>query len=157
MGFARASLELQARLLPVTMLRRFACDAIAEGQDGPVIRQLASQVGQPRRELDELIASMPDIEQRLIVEAGLPTRTPEQARWEIFREIVRSVTEGDVRPRDGAFALARLAQDVDDARLGEETRKHLAIVDQWEWDQPELQDRMEAAMLAEISRLALLT
>ena len=53
MDFARASLELQAGLLPATMLRKFACDAIVEGHDGPVIRQLAAQVGEPRRELDQ--------------------------------------------------------------------------------------------------------
>lgn len=153
MDVQKAVTEWQAGLMHSRELPDIAAAALAEGFDGPSLRNLAGLLGLPWTEIQW---EAPDLLAGVAAEVGVPQRTQSEALEVVVQTEAERIVRGEVAPEAGARRIYKLF-------LRDPTRTHWLAVgglaEEWDDEQKRAAgdvapDEVRAELRAEIVKAA---
>lgn len=154
MNFTDATLRMQAGLLPVRDLPALACEALAAGHEGPVLRRLAELIGLPQWEVERRYTAA--LQSELEAELELPARTVTEAVDDLVRIYAAQIASGEVAPLNGASLIAEVVRSLEASGSRLEWRNEVRRIDgalEQAYDNPDARSHIEAEILAAARQL----
>jgi hypothetical protein len=132
MDVPRKILEWQAGELAAELLPDVACEALAQGYDGPNLQMLAGLIGvwAPDR-----VWEVEPLAPRALDEMGISERTRDEAALQLGRALAAEVASGDCDPRSGAQKLYFLWLNHLEAEALYPLSAFGSLTDQWDDDE----------------------